>query len=377
MTGTVDSGTKPTAEQFEVSLFGPGVGECVVVHTGYGEWVVVDSCVDATSKQPIAISYLRALGVDVATAIRLIVVTHWHDDHVRGASELFRAAQSAKLVCSSALNAQEFWNMIAVARKRDTIGDHTGIDELSGLFSELRRRLPPGARAGGETPSWAVSNRTLHERFADDATIACRVVALSPSDRAIRLAQIQLSGELDAFREGKAGRRLVAQTPNQSAVALWIEAGTACILLGSDLEESNDPENGWQAIVAQPRAVGAVASVLKVPHHGSANADSPAVWAQMLSSNAHAMLTPFRPQKLPRTADLLRIRERTSRTYCTATPEGRKAPKRASAVERTIGEIALRRELRVGAMGHIRVRGQLGTGIPDDVHLFNGAFKLK
>jgi beta-lactamase superfamily II metal-dependent hydrolase len=376
MTVDVEARRPPTADQFEVSLFGPGVGECIVVHTGHGEWIVVDSCMDTDSGQPVALHYLNSLGVDIALAVRLIVVSHWHDDHVQGISQLFVAARSAKLACSAALRTNEFWQMISVARNRSTIRDRTGIDEMSALFQELKRRLPPGARAGGETPDWAVASRMLYQRFHDASISSCRVISLSPSDRAIKLAQLQLAGELAAFREGKAGRRLVSQTPNEVAVALWVEAGAARILLGADLEESRDPGNGWQAIVAQPRPPGEGASTLKVPHHGSPNADSPAVWAQMLTSLPYALLTPFRRQKLPTDIDLRRIRGRTSEVYCTATPRGRKPARRAPAVERTLREITREREIRIGRAGHVRLRGQLTTGVPEEVALFNGAFKV-
>src|SRR5260370_41862626 len=41
------------------------IGECVVVHLGFGEWIVIDSCIDRSSREPIAIAYLNRLGVDL------------------------------------------------------------------------------------------------------------------------------------------------------------------------------------------------------------------------------------------------------------------------------------------------------------------------
>src|SRR5260370_27238866 len=67
--------------ELEVSLFGPGVGECVVVHLGLGEWLVVDSCVDPVSRKPVALNYLSELHVDVGKAVKQVVAKHWHDDH--------------------------------------------------------------------------------------------------------------------------------------------------------------------------------------------------------------------------------------------------------------------------------------------------------
>ncbi|PXF57856.1 MAG: hypothetical protein C4B58_08625 [Deltaproteobacteria bacterium] len=39
----------PSPDELEISLFGPGRGECVVAHLGNNDWLVVDSCLDNTS----------------------------------------------------------------------------------------------------------------------------------------------------------------------------------------------------------------------------------------------------------------------------------------------------------------------------------------
>ena len=38
---------RPRRDEVEVTLFGPGYGESVVVHAGVDDWLVVDSCLDA------------------------------------------------------------------------------------------------------------------------------------------------------------------------------------------------------------------------------------------------------------------------------------------------------------------------------------------
>lgn len=73
----------PGDDEVEVSLFGPGLGECVVVHLGKSEWMIVDSCVRVGEKEPVALEYLEKLGVDIATSVTMVVASHWHDDHVR------------------------------------------------------------------------------------------------------------------------------------------------------------------------------------------------------------------------------------------------------------------------------------------------------
>ena len=92
------------------------------MHIGGGRWIVVDSFIDSRTKQPVALSYLSLLGVDAAAAIRLFIVTHWHDDHMRGASRLLASAANAIFCCSIALSKDEFSTIAAqLAQRNDPI----------------------------------------------------------------------------------------------------------------------------------------------------------------------------------------------------------------------------------------------------------------
>jgi glyoxylase-like metal-dependent hydrolase (beta-lactamase superfamily II) len=42
------------------------------------------------------------------------VATHWHDDHIRGISAVFSECESAQLVISGALDAQDFRKLVAL-----------------------------------------------------------------------------------------------------------------------------------------------------------------------------------------------------------------------------------------------------------------------
>ncbi|GAB2816842.1 hypothetical protein GCM10027073_55760 [Streptomyces chlorus] len=98
----------PGSDEVELSLFGPGLGECVVVHLGNSEWMIVDSCVRPQESTPVALEYLEKLGVDVGSRVSMVVASHWHDDHVKGISEIFERARAAKFFAASALSGDEF-----------------------------------------------------------------------------------------------------------------------------------------------------------------------------------------------------------------------------------------------------------------------------
>jgi hypothetical protein len=48
----------PNADELEISLFGPGYGESLALHLGNGQWMIVDSCVDSSSRRAAALGYL-------------------------------------------------------------------------------------------------------------------------------------------------------------------------------------------------------------------------------------------------------------------------------------------------------------------------------
>src|SRR5262249_28628637 len=105
-------GAPPASDVPEISVFGPGYGESVVVHIGDGRWTIVDSCVESGTGLPVALTYLERLGFDPATAVDLVVASHWHDDHVRGLGEVVKRCRSAVFVCASVLTRKEFYDFV-------------------------------------------------------------------------------------------------------------------------------------------------------------------------------------------------------------------------------------------------------------------------
>lgn len=344
----------PASDELEVSIFGPGRGECVVAHVGGGDWLVVDSCLDSATKTPVALRYLGELGVDPAS-IKLIVVTHWDDDHINGVSRVLEAAPNAGIAISQKHHPDIFE---AIAAAEDSNLSDTGLDELGAVFRLLQDRALPGQRRISASPIWA-SEGTLLFRGVTGAT----ATALSPSAATQMLAMRQWEAILP--ERHKPQRRAVAVTPNQRSIAVWVSSEVeGSVLLGGDLEQSGNPAVGWTAVVQSDRRPDGVASVFKVPHHGSENADNPDVWTEMLVTRPHALVAPFAGGRKPRPSedDVVRIKGRTDLVYCTAPPRGWKPARRDEAVEKTIREVASSRRQVVGDMGQVRLRFPPGTG---------------
>ncbi len=343
--------THPDRRVIEVSIFGPGKGECVVVHLGGDDWFIIDSCIDQVDRQQPALSYLRRLKVDIASRVRLVVTSHAHDDHMAGLADVFAACSSATFVCSSAITSEEFFALVEADADIERQLRRSVRVEYRRLLEEVERRgrdqlgLKPLRRASEQ--------RVLWERAATDALPAARVVALSPSDEAIsRSLQLLAQGTGQSGRR----RRLSAADPNELAVALWAQVGSEAILLGADLLRG--PAGcGWIGVLATfAPPVGA--TLVKVPHHGAPNAHHEQVWSDLLAPSPLALLAPYRAGAKPRptSEDVRRLCDLTDEAYATADS---RLPAPDARVKRTAAALGgLARNVRApwGKSGHVRAR---------------------
>ena len=356
------NGGPPRPDEIEFSLFGPGYGECAVIHVGEGEWVVVDSCVSDPRAQPVALDYLEGIGVSPEASVKLVVATHWHDDHIRGLAKLVAACKSAEFACTAALGQEDFRTLAELTRT-DLMMESSGIDEFRSILDELFMR--------SQEPMWTLGGRTLYQRATNPSV---EILALTPSDRAFRESVSEIARLLPSENEPK--RRVWPAGPNHGSVVLSIRVGSAVLLLGADLEE--DSGGRWSALLAA-HTLAAKADVFKIPHHGSSGADHPRVWNDLVKPQAVATLTPFQRGSvaLPTAADRTRICNYGRRTFITATPERPKSRRRESAVEKTIREVVGELKPANGPMGHVRVRHDLGEADSDwSVSSFGQAFEL-
>lgn len=366
----VEHGTKasepPRSDQLEVSVFGPGVGEALVVHAGDGVWLTVDSCTRAGSSRPIALEYLLSLGVSLEQ-IQLIVATHWHSDHIGGLGSLVEAAESAEFACSSALQTHEYLQFLKATETVQGSAIEPASSEMARALTCVARRRP--SRGGASPVLWSgADQRLLLTRDAE-------VWAVAPSPGTQSRAKLAFAKLMP--KEGQPILRPVATTGNEFAVVLMVRAGDRWLLLGSDLEHnSKDPGRGWKAVVASKRRPQDRSGFFKVPHHGSAGADHPPVWTEMLAAHPVAVLTPNSSSGLPRSRDLERLASRTPHVFCTATARGGKPCRLSPSVERTMREVTGgRRRAAKSEMGHVRLRLPLRGPEQAVVELFGPAFQ--
>ncbi len=362
----------PALDEVEISLFGPGYGECILVHPGDGKWFVIDSCEDPSTHKPVALSYLDKIGVDARSAVQGIVATHWHDDHIRGLGETFRACKEAEFVCSEAINTKQFSEIVMAYGHRLMSELHSGVDEFREILEELRLRAK-ASKLRRIAPRFAVADKCLW-RIQTAVGVECCMHALSPSDSALLMSKLDIAKLFPIIKETK--RRILPFSENRAAVTLWFSVGSLQALLGADLEDSEDPQMGWSVIINSPGRPQEKASVFKIPHHGSKNAHNGHVWDELLESGPVAMLSPYRlgSRLLPTAEDVKRICSVTDSAYITAEALRSKVVKRDKTVEKMIKEVMPTLRRWDTTLGHIRVRARQGEAWRVD--LFDEAMRL-
>lgn len=364
--------TPPAPHELEVSVFGPGIGECIVAHLGDGDWIVVDSCLDREYREPVALKYLKSLAVNIPTRVRLVVATHWHDDHMKGIARVLAEAESANFVDSAAY-AFEPKLLSRVVTLGSKIGANaSATEEYSSIYKLLEARRKKGETRSAVGPLHALANRKLLSLTDSARRVTGEVVALSPSDGTLNRAQTELSEALAVIKERK--RPISRQGPNQLCVALWLKVGGVQAILGADLEHVPGVTEGWKAIVSSPERPEGQAVIFKVPHHGSRNADCPECWNYLLRDQPTAVVTPYSPAKLPGRDDLDRLCRQTSQVYLTTDHTRYKLPRLNHTVEKTLRESKVKRRALEGRMGHVRIR--VDAREPNqrpNVELFDGA----
>ena len=362
--------TPPASNEVEVSVFGPGVGECIVVHLGDGDWLVVDSCIDRRSGKPIALLYLNSIGVDIATQVKMVVASHWHDDHIEGLNEIFDAAKSAVFVNSDAHPLRDLAQLAGLGAK---LRQSSATKAYADILDILDSRRGPKTRKQSVGPMGAIADRRLLLLPAAQRTIVAEVYSLSPSDGVVAIARSELSSAMTAVQHN---RRPVRQGPNQLCVALWVKVGKLDLLLGADLEQRQAPNEGWNAIVHSTGRPQELACFFKVPHHGSQNAHSDECWSKMLNTKAVAVITPFSKSSLPTPQDVTRIIGLTNSAYLTCDPATFSLAKYPNPVGKQIKQQVIARNPLTGATGQVCFRADALNGTSHSVTLWDGARSL-
>lgn len=361
-------GAIPQRNELELAVFGPGLGECIVMHCGDGDWIVIDSCKHSGAAQPVAIEYLEALGLDPSSAVRAILATHWHDDHVRGLATLVRRCPSATFAISAALEPDQFYGLVFEVEQRNKLVSETStareFADILDHFLDLNQHPSPDVLA-----------QTGSILFRGGIGKAVTIQALSPSAATVTDCGADLVSKLCTAHPTRKFRRT---GPNDLSVAVQVSAGPIDLLLKADLEDSSSELYGWKAVLNDSVRPPQSSAIVKVGHHGSPNADNSEVWVQMVEADPVCIVTPYtrghRP--LPHDEDITRLKTHTSNLFITSSETTRRT-KHAGGIKRQIKAATKVRRGIPREPGFVRLRLDLTSSSPQpNVELFGSAKEL-
>jgi beta-lactamase superfamily II metal-dependent hydrolase len=351
---------RPASDEVEITLFGPGYGESLVVHLSDGLWIVVDSCYGAWCKEdPAPIWYLKQLGVNISTQVRMVVCSHWHDDHIGGLAEVVRQASEAPVFISQALRNEEFFTLL-------NLYDHSPMDEPG--IRQISRVL---RLCGKDRLRFASQDRLLF------AIGGHQVFSLSPSDSSVQDALALFASQAQSLTPGRSPVRIPSLRPNHTSVVLSIAGHHFSSLLGADLEVTPQARSGWQAILDSSIALPERTSFFKIPHHGSENGHHQGLWDGRLEPQVTAVLSPFKlgSVDLPLVRDVERIAMSTDRAFATGVPRTKRAIM-STPVEKTVREMGKEILELPQARGFVRARRRSTSSSSWSVHCFYEAGPL-
>lgn len=342
----------PKKDEIEISVFGPGYGECILIHIGYNEWIIIDSCVIPTKKEPVALEYLRYIGVSLEN-VKLILATHWHDDHIKGLSKVVKECKDAEFVLSEALRNKEFLALLGYFGSNLMTKVSSGVEELYDILCFLKDK--------NKTPKRAIADRLLMNKNDSVLNHNYKIISLSPSDFSILQSNYNMLDLLPKI--GNEKTRVPSIEPNYTSVVLWVEINNTKFLLGSDLQDFNDQRCGWEAILKSTTRPKGKAIFFKVPHHGSANGDHPEIWDKMISDEAVVVVTPFHhgQHRLPNDSDIQRLCKYRDECYITASTKLSKKIKTERTVDKIIEKTSgiKSRKLSHYGFGQVRLKTSL------------------
>ncbi|QYF87133.1 MBL fold metallo-hydrolase [Brevundimonas sp. PAMC22021] len=355
--------TPPDADEIEVALLGRGHGESVVIHALDGTWIVIDS-LKYENRDAAPLAYLTQMGVG-PEAIRVVMATHWHDDHVAGLAQVYSVATNADLVLPLAMTTQEFRAFASIAVGKDMGQLSSGLTEMSDLAAVRKSQARPAPIRA------QASMQIFRERSSFGHQICLTAVSPSAADVEDFLAAIS-APHIGSPLVG----RLMPKNPNDISTACILSMGDENVLLGADLEVGGRPERGWQAVLTARLNSDPRASVFKIPHHGSENAHHDSVWSEMLNEEPVCILAPYnRGRGVPKKADADRIQALTSHAYITTQSPFRKYRGVSSYVEKSLESSGIRAQSLPREVGVIRLRKRISDA-KWNVTNFGGAVHL-
>lgn len=291
----------------ELHVFGANQGESVVLKLPDGRWGVVDFYASKLDDLSGNATYQFLVSQSVSE-LEFLCLTHPHDDHYRGMSQLLDKFTVRYFWRPSAMSGQQLkWLLKLSLKDAERSGEERAVEdatELERIFTCVRE-----SRESKSVPlipkNASVGSLLYPVPFDLDAIF--QVWAIAPSAEQTDQYQESLGKCFDS--DMRLRDTLPYSRHNEISLALLVQYGNTRLILGGDVEKS-----GWLDSVKEFGLDNLNAVGVKVSHHGSTNGYCDGLWKGFSKdSKPIAVVTAFCRHGLPRLKALEHIRECSDR----------------------------------------------------------------
>lgn len=279
--GSLDALERLDRDHLHVFVAGPGLGEGVAVALPESGWLLVDGCTTGTDGRGLPLeAIVTRFRASADEPVVAMVLTHPHEDHVGGFAELIDALRPRVI------------GLLAWESPR-----RGALRALRSRPASTTDRLRQGSvlRALSAVDRWAEEHPGKLLALCDGVP-----VPVAPSPAKV-IARAPHEDEVVVFVTTEKLQGGYCRDTNRISIVLEVEHGAARLVLGSDLPRT--AWGGWDRTMADHPHLGAHA-VLKIPHHGSAEAMHPGLMPVRSAEQRAWAVTPYNRSRLPRVAEL-------------------------------------------------------------------------
>lgn len=300
--------------EFELTFFGPGFGESIVMHIPGVGWGVVDSCEFAPENDQWIppLEYLKSQNV---RCLAFLVLSHPHIDHLKGFEGIIdNYLGRIDRVCLYAGQGAREYSAYLV---RQGIKGTPGANTLASVLGSFKRAVDNGAEYRRlSTMTQIIPRQTVS---VEGNAFEVEVLSLSPSFADEETYVDILRGAIP--RQNEQLKHIPDENHNLIASALWISVGQTNVILGSDVLKGQSKVSGWRGIVNSKDTPELCIKTLKVPHHGSPTSYFNQAWQEHCKDGKIiSIIAPFDRGAKPRPSreDISRTKSQSERVGLTS-----------------------------------------------------------
>jgi hypothetical protein len=235
------------------------------------------------------LKFLRESGVD---KLEFLCLTHPHDDHYRGMSQILETFPVEYFWYFGAQSAAHFKQLVNYLRHEAIRTGYQEAIDAGDEYTRIWSLVQVGRKAGKMRLKASRPGIPLYP-IPTDLDAGFQIVGLAPSDN-------QAHDYHQAFAicfddQGRFRERLPHSHHNRISVGLRVKFGATRIILGGDVEKP-----GWLDVMQEVREVDLAAHLVKVSHHGSENGYCEGLWSRFSTERKpFAVVTSYAAQNLP------------------------------------------------------------------------------